>query len=128
MKAFDETINPNAYLTYNLSSEYSVFSEEGRENLLDALTSRRETSFAAVFVCEPISVLFVCAKDCFFLIDTHPIHKVKQRNGNEIQTSVIVQADATIEGITQICKWLWKRLYQAGVEDAKQALSLFYSM
>ena len=93
------------------------------KDLKNALVNKIEP-FLGVYVCQPFAVLIGKMFGNLFLIDTHPVHTLVSHPKN-LKTSVIVQAPTSIEGTTELCRWLWKRLYTKVSPDEKQTLSYF---
>lgn len=102
MKLFDQEINEDAYLTYELSIHNTVFSEQGRKNLIEVLKDQ-PGRFLALYVCEPYTLLIGKLNGTYFLIDTHPVHTLVN-HPNKIKTSVLIEANKGEDSAKKLCK------------------------
>ena len=108
-------------LTYELSVAHTVFSAEGMEDLLSAVEKMVTQNICGLYVCEPYTVLIGCNDTTIFVIDTHPV-------GVEFggcNTGLVVCSTRDSQGAEILCKWIWKRLYESGVDESnKQSFSV----
>lgn len=104
-----------------------IFSRQGMCNLVNALSSMLSNKkfCIAIFTSEPLIFTVGLAKECFFIVDTHPIPTDIGGKGTGIlKVFPYVTEEATAcEGV---CRWIWQRLVACGVnnETMQQSLSI----
>lgn len=113
-------LQENGVLTndYDLSEECvsanGVFSEKGRQELLDALLNdqRGNKYRAGLYTCSPYTFLVGIHNDSYFVVDTHPIGEELGGNGNGV---LLITKDRTSRSCTLLIQWILKRLRASGL-------------
>ena len=83
----------------------------------DTIKRLGKTHFLSVYVCQPYSILIGCYGGKLFVIDTHPVLKIRNTH-----TSVLIVAEKS--NYKKYCQWIWKRLYESNIsKDELQTLS-----
>lgn len=104
---------------YELSEErvsnYGVFTELGRKELMNALTNEKLTrtkKCVGLYTCTPYTFLVGIHNGSFFIVDTHPIGEELGGNGNAI---LVRTRDKDLRSCKLIIQWIIKRLKNSGV-------------
>ena len=107
--------------TEEIPYPFGVFTQEGKEKLLDAVkTIRNSDTCFALYTCEPYSFLLGSLMDSAFILD---IHAVPSACGGR-STGILMCFSGSVENsIKCASKWLWERLLSSGVKgDTPQSL------
>ena len=105
---------------YELSEECisssTVFSDDGRTELINALTQKldQSESAAAVYTCRPYIFSVGKHKDALFLIDTHPVSEDLGGNYNGL---LLVTPDNSPRSCKLLAQWILKRLFKSGASE-----------
>ena len=105
----------NYELSEECVSNYGVFTELGRKELINALTNEKLTrtkKCVGLYTCTPYTFLVGIHNGSFFIVDTHPIGEELGGNGN----AILVRArDKDLRSCKLIIQWIIKRLKNSGV-------------
>lgn len=93
-------------LTEKIVSDCGIFTAEGRDHLLQAITSLQ--SQTAVYTCSPYTLTVHNSQGLYYIIDTHPVPSSMGGDGN----GVVVKLPTS----ELVVKWLLYRLHKAGVK------------
>lgn len=114
---------------YELSEECissnTVFSDDGKVELITALTQKLDQSKTTVAIYTCGSYIFSVGKheDALFLIDTHPVSKDVGGNYNGL---LLVTPDCSSKSCTLLAQWILKRLFISGISRQEfQSLAWF---
>ena len=107
---------------YDLSEECvsanGVFSEKGRQELLDALLNHQHDNKHRVglYTCTPYTFLVGIYSSSYFVVDTHPIGEELGGNGNGI---LVASNDLTSRSCRLLIQWVLKRLRASGISGVE---------
>lgn len=114
----------NYELSEECVSNYGVFTELGRKELINALTNEKLTrtkKCVGLYTCTPYTFLVGIHNGSFFIVDTHPIGEELGGNGNAI---LVRTRDKDLRSCKLIIQWIIKRLKNSGVsEEAAQSFA-----
>lgn len=105
---------------YELSEECissnTVFSDNGRTELINALTQKLDQSESAVpiYTCHPYIFSVGKHKDALFLVDTHPVSEDLGGNCNGL---LLVTPDCSPRSCKLLVQWILNRLLKAGASE-----------
>lgn len=105
---------------YELSEECissnTVFSDNGRTELINALTQKLDQSESAVaiYTCHPYIFSVGKHKDALFLVDTHPVSEDLEGNCNGL---LLVTPDCSPRSCKLLVQWILNRLLKAGASE-----------
>lgn len=105
---------------YELSEECissnTVFSDNGRTELINALTQKLDQSESAVaiYTCHPYIFSVGKHKDALFLVDTHPVSEDLGGNCNGL---LLVTPDCSPRSCKLLVQWILNRLLKAGAPE-----------
>ena len=105
---------------YELSEECissnTVFSDNGRTELINALTQKLDQSESAVaiYTCHPYIFSVGKHKDALFLVDTHPVSEDLGGNCNGL---LLVTPDCSPRSCKLLVQWILNRLLKAGATE-----------
>lgn len=105
---------------YELSEECissnTVFSDNGRTELINALTQKLDQSESAVaiYTCHPYIFSVGKHKDALFLVDTHPVSEDLGGNCNGL---LLVTPDCSPRSCKLLVQWILDRLLKAGASE-----------
>ena len=103
---------------YELSEECvssnTVFSDDGRIELINALTQKLDQSETAVaiYTCRPYIFPVGKHKNALFLVDTHPVSEDVGGNCNGL---LLVTPDCSPRSCKLLVQWILKRLQISGI-------------
>lgn len=105
---------------YELSEECissnTVFSDNGRTELINALTQKLDQSESAVaiYTCHPYIFSVGKHKDALFLVDTHPVSEDLGGNCNGL---LLLTPDCSPRSCKLLVQWILNRLLKAGASE-----------
>lgn len=105
---------------YELSEECissnTVFSDNGRTELINVLTQKLDQSESAVaiYTCHPYIFSVGKHKDALFLVDTHPVSEDLGGNCNGL---LLVTPDCSPRSCKLLVQWILNRLLKAGASE-----------
>lgn len=119
MVKHDEAFSSIISFEYKISQKYSIFSENGYEELAETLKAMSGSEFVAVYLCEPYTLTINNFSGKMYILDTHRI--CKQIGG--VGTAALVWCENAQPNY--LCDWLRLRLSTSKVpETAVQMLIL----
>ena len=122
-----EQLKNQIELSEELLGADNVYSKNGRRNLilrLSELASKSESALA-IFTSEPYTLMIGCMAKSLFCLDTH---HVPPSCGGNLNGQLRVYENTEATAIQSMCKWLWTRLSEAGVQNGTgQSLSVVTS-